>query len=328
MAAMTIDLHAHPGRFFLDGLADDDPAMALRALGGPATDLADLRSAGMTAVAVATISDLRALRLDPAGGLVPGPPVGDDVAYADHLRQVAAARAAVDAAGLRLLATGSDLDAAAATGVPCALLACEGADFVDTDLARLEAAFERGVRSVQLVHYAANRFGDVQTLPPTHAGLTEAGADVIREMNRLRMLVDLAHATFETTCDAVRVSTAPIMVSHTHLRGTGHDHPRMIGVEHAHVVADANGVIGVWPSGFSSRSLDDFVREIDRLADVVGPDHVGIGTDMDANYRPVMTSYRQFAVLRDALGARGYSSAEVDGMLGGNAARLIRTVCR
>lgn len=327
MASMQIDLHAHAGRFFLDGLAEGDPALVMRELGGAATDLAELAPSGMTAISLATISDLRALELDPAGGLRPGGAVADDVGYADHLRQLDAARAAADDAGLRLLAAGADLDAAMASGVPQVILSCEGADFVGTDLARVADAYERGVRSVQLVHYAASRFGDVQTLPPVHDGLTAAGADLVREMNRLGMIVDLAHASFETTCDAVRISASPIMVSHTHLSGTGHDHPRMITAEHARVVADADGVIGVWPSGFSSRSFDDFVTEIDRLADVVGPQHVGIGTDMDGNYRPVMTRYEQFATLRTALGARGYSSAEVDGIVGGNAARLIRAVC-
>ncbi len=70
----------------------------------------------------------------------------------------------------------------------------------------------------------------------------------------------------------------------------------------------------------------DFIQEIIRLVLLVGVDHVGIGTDMDLNYKPVMNSYDQWNTISDSLEAAGFSSAETDKVLGGNAARLLGAV--
>jgi membrane dipeptidase len=117
------------------------------------------------------------------------------------------------------------------------------------------------------------------------------------------------------------------MISHTHLRGPRGDHPRLIGVDHARVVADAGGLIGAWPSGVTSSTFDDYVDEVVRLVEAVGVDHVAIGTDLDANYQPVLTRHDQFALLAEALERRGCVSDEIDRILGGNALALVETVC-
>ncbi len=94
------------------------------------------------------------------------------------------------------------------------------------------------------------------------------------------------------------------------------------------MVADAGGIIGAWPSGVSSSTLGDYVDEICRLIDVVGTGHVAIGTDLDANYRPVLTSYEQFPEVAALLGERGLSGTEIDDVLGGNFVRLFEAVER
>ena len=169
---------------------------------------------------------------------------------------------------------------------------------------------------------------DIQTEPEQHGGLTEIGREVVTEMNRLGMVVDLAHATMQTTADAAEQSSQPIMVSHSHLATPGADHPRLLSVEHAQLVADTGGVVGAWPSGVVCASLDDYATEICRLIDTIGIDHVAVGTDLDANFMPVLTEYTQFQELAMLLRGRGMTPNEIDAILGGNFLRMWRAVAR
>jgi hypothetical protein len=111
-----------------------------------------------------------------------------------------------------------------------------------------------------------------------------------------------------------------------HLDHADRHHPRLLSPAHARAVAEAGGVIGAWPSGVTSTGLADFADEIARLADLVGTGHVAIGTDMDANYHPVLTSYAEFAALPGMLATRGFSEDDSDRVLGGNALDLLRVV--
>jgi len=91
-------------------------------------------------------------------------------------------------------------------------------------------------------------------------------------------------------------------------------------------VADCGGLIGAWPSGVASLTLADFADEVCRLVDEVGVGHVAIGTDLDANYKPVLTRYEQFPELAALLGDRGLDTAAVDKVLGGNFIELFERV--
>ena len=101
------------------------------------------------------------------------------------------------------------------------------------------------------------------------------------------IVVDLAHASHETVLAALKVTTQPVIVSHTSLDSRTGGNPRMaemmkprlISKEHAKVVADAGGVVGVWTK--LADSLKDFVGSLRAMVDAIGIDHVGIGTDTD-----------------------------------------------
>jgi membrane dipeptidase len=129
--------------------------------------------------------------------------------------------------------------------------------------------------------------GDTNTTPAHLGGLTAFGAEVVKECNRLGIVVDLAHASHATVLGALKVATQPVVVSHTSLDSRAGGNPRMaemmkprlISKEHAKVVADAGGVIGVWTH--LADSLKDFVESIKAMVDAVGIDHAGIGTDTD-----------------------------------------------
>jgi membrane dipeptidase len=325
-AGPWVDLHAHPGRCFLAGLDAADPLAGL--LGGPdvAAAMAAATAAGMAAVTFSTVADLRVLRPDPVKGLTAARAFAPGEADADHARQLTGITTALAALAVPVARTAADIEAAHAGGRTAVLISCEGADFLAGRTDRLAAVRAAGASSVTLVHYRVNELGDVQTEEPVHGGLTAAGRDVVAECNRLGLIIDCAHATFETTMGVLAASRAPVMISHSHLDHAGRSHPRLLSDAHARAVAAAGGLIGAWPSGVTSASLADFAAEIARLADLVGIGHVGVGTDLDANYKPVLRSYADFAALPALLTARGLSAAETGLVLGGNAVELLRAV--
>jgi len=323
---LIIDVHAHPGRCFLAGLDTSDPLAS--ALGGEdvVAALAAAHAAGLTAVTLSTVADLRVLTPDPVRGLRASRPFRPGEARGDHARQLAGLCQAVSAAGTEVARTAGDIQRARAEGRLAVLISCEGGDFLDGRLEPLAAARDAGASSLTLVHYRVNEIGDVQTEDPVHGGLTRFGREVVAECNRLGVIIDCAHASFETTVGVLEASSDPIMISHSHLDHAGRHHPRLLSTDHARAVASAGGLIGAWPAGVTSASLSDFADEVIRLADLVGADNVAIGTDMDANYRPVLTSYADFAALQELLAARWLSDSDIGKILGGNALGLLAGV--
>lgn len=317
----TVDVHAHPGLFFLG-----PPPYATafqRSLGGPFIDraLAELRAGRVSAALFACVADSQLL--DFAGGMLravrdfePGE------AYADYRRQLAKLRSLEAEGELARGESSADVRAAQRQGRTAAVFAVEGGDFIEDKLERVSAAFHDGVRSIQLVHYHINQLGDIQSEAPVHNGLTPLGKAVVREMNSAGILIDLAHATFAVAKDTVEASTRPVMLSHSNLVTPGVSHPRLISREHAALVAGAGGIIGSWPSGIGQRTLADYIDSIRRLVDAVGMDHVAIGTDMHANYKPVFRNYRDWSLIPAALLARGFGAADVAKVMGENFLRV------
>lgn len=141
-------------------------------------------------------------------------------------------------------------------------------------------------------------------------------------MNRVGIIVDLAHAPASVTAAAVEVSTRPMMISHTNLSTQQFEHPRLVSPEQARLVTTHGGLVGSNPWGLGQRTFGDWIDTILRLVDVVGIDHVAIGTDMDANFAPVFTDYQCWHLIPAALLARGMDEGEVAKILGGNFIRI------
>jgi membrane dipeptidase len=181
----------------------------------------------------------------------------------------------------------ADLRAAHQKRQPTVIQSVEGGHFLEGHPDRVGEAYNRGLRHFGLLHDsdASVPLGDVYTNAPKWGGLTAFGADVIRECNRLGILVDLAHANAETTAAALKVAAHPVIVSHTGLDtqlGQNPDmarmmKPRLISKEQAKMVAEAGGIIGVW-THLADTPLE-YAQNIRALVDVVGIDHVCIGTD-------------------------------------------------
>jgi membrane dipeptidase len=198
--------------------------------------------------------------------------------------------AQLEAGHIRRALTLNDLQAAHKEGRPTIVQSVEGAMFIEGHLDRVEEVYKRGLRHLQLLHErddAVAPLGDVNTAHTHLGGLTAFGAEVVKECNRLGIVVDMAHASHETVLGALKVATQPFIISHTNLdTWTGKNprmaemmKPRLISKDHAKVVADAGGIVGVWTH--LTDSLAEFVESIKAMADAIGIDHVGIGSDTD-----------------------------------------------
>ena len=170
---------------------------------------------------------------------------------------------------------------------PTVIQSVEGGHFLEGKLERLEIAYNRGLRQLGLLHDsdASVPLGDVYTNPAQWGGLTSFGADVVRACNRLGILVDLTHASNETINASLKITKQPVIISHTGLdTQLGQNEkmakmmqPRLISKEQAKIVAAAGGVIGVW-THLSATPLE-YAQNVRAMVDVVGIDHVCIGTD-------------------------------------------------
>ncbi|HVC62888.1 MAG TPA: membrane dipeptidase [Acetobacteraceae bacterium] len=307
---MIIDMHTHAGRPNRVGPVD-------RAV------LATMAQGGVAAAVVSAIADLPMIRRNRETKRlekVRDPDPGECLAAVeDYL-------AGFEATGTRIAREPDEIR----PHDPSLVLAVEGCDFLEGDLDRLDALAARGVRSIQLTHFLVNATGDIQTAPPVHGGLTPFGADAVRRMNRLGIIVDVAHCSEATVKGVAAATTKPILCSHANLKEPGRpdgDHPRYLSPEYARMVVDTGGVIGAWIAVLWAEKLPGLIRHLFRLIDAVGIDHVGIGTDLPAGAAktelPDFSRHQQIAA---ALRDRGMTEDEVEKVCAGNWLRVFGAV--
>ena len=179
-----------------------------------------------------------------------------------QLEQIALMRRVIAAhpEQLALALSADDLERAMREGKTGGLLAMEGGYGLENSLGALRAYYDLGVRSLGLVHDAPLDWADSQALPPTHGGLTVLGEDVVRELNRLGMLVDLSHSSDETALDAMRVSRAPVVFTHQAARALC-DIQRNAPDDVLRALRDNGGIVMVtFVGGFVSQEVSGVVR--------------------------------------------------------------------
>ena len=318
----SFDLHCHPGAFHQRGMAAYPGDQAFT------KTTSEMRDGGLTAAFFSLVADTVLLTRDAKGIVVSDRKLSEGEAWADCEKQLKTFDELAKRENIGVTTSTAHMEQLRKRGQIAAFLACEGGHSLEGRLNHLDDLYDRGVRSLQLTHYAQNTLGDVQTLPAVYNGLSAFGRDVVRRMNQLGMVVDVAHASFATVKATVDITTAPIMLSHSHLQSETSPHPRLITVEHARLVSSTGGVIGAWPSGFANRTFADFVDQTMRLIDAVGVDHVGLGTDMDANFKPVFSSYRQLPDWVAGLRSKGLSEGDLAKVIGGNALRILGQVLK
>lgn len=165
--------------------------------------------------------------------------------FAHALRLVEAIRAVVGRTpGVRLATGAREVRSAAAAGDVAALIGIEGGHAIEDSLEHLRHLHALGARSLTLTWNNTHGWADACCSPPRHGGLSSFGRDVVRELNRLRMLVDLSHVAETTFWHALDVSEAPVIASHSCARALV-DHPRNLGDEQLRAIATSGGVVGI-----------------------------------------------------------------------------------
>lgn len=225
----------------------------------------------------------------------------------------------------------SDVERAFGSGRIASLLGMEGGHAIENSLGSLRAFYDLGVRYMTITHGTTIDWADSGTGEPTHDGLTEFGKEVIREMNRMGMLVDLSHTSPATMHDALDVAEAPVIFSHSSARAVT-DHPRNVPDEILRRLPQNGGVVMVTfvPSFVNAvdgeATLSDVADHIEHVRNVAGLEHVGLGSDFDGiDSTPTgLEDVSTFPSLLEELSRRGWSEDDLAKLTGENMLRAMR----
>ncbi|WP_149499939.1 dipeptidase [Roseiconus lacunae] len=237
-----------------------------------------------------------------------------------------------------MASTADDVMRIAESGKIASMMGIEGGHSIEGSLGNLKRLYDRGCRYMTLTHSRTLPWADSATDESRHGGLTEFGIEVVREMNRLGMLVDLSHVSPEVMRQAMEISTAPVIFSHSSAAAIT-DHPRNVPDEILKELSKNGGVVMV---NFFSKyvaptetlaanenangTIHDVVDHIEHVIMVAGIDHVGIGSDFDGVPRlPLqLESVASYPLITQELLNRGYGKEQIHKILGGNILRALR----
>ena len=219
-----------------------------------------------------------------------------------------------------------DILAARAAGKTALILAIEHADCTDRSLYVLRMLYELGVRSIGFTHNVSSCAADGCLEPRDGVGLTRFGKELVREMNRLGMLVDLAHISPAGFFDALAVSAKPVIFSHGNAKQLC-PHPRNLADDQLRALADNGGVIGMsYVPMFvdaEAPTLDRLLDHIDHVVSVAGIDTVGLGSDFDGG-GTLLSDATETPRIVEGLLKRGYREGDIRKILGENTLRVLR----
>ena len=217
-------------------------------------------------------------------------------------------------------------------GKKAIMLGIENGYAIGHDLSLIEQFRRRGVVYMTLCHNGDNDICDsARKSNNEHGGVSPFGADVIREMNRLGMMVDLSHASEKSFYDAMDISQVPIECSHSSCRSLC-DHPRNLTDEQMKRLANSGGVMQVtFYEGFlqtdSKACIADAIEHINHAVNIMGIEHVGIGTDFDGDGGvPGLAHAGELINLTRALLRERYSESDLRLLWGENFLRVMREV--
>jgi membrane dipeptidase len=274
-----------------------------------------------------------------------------------------------------LVRTAEDVRRAHAQGKIAALMGVEGGHMIGNDIRIVRIFSDLGVRYMTLSHFYNDEWADSSTDKPAHNGLTDYGKDIVREMNRQGMLVDISHVSDKTFYDALEISKVPLIASHSSCRALC-NHPRDMSDDMIKALASKGGVIQInYEKSFIDQAYKDasdkatggvvemiakfkktcgdddgcmevemkkvetqliadgklphvtwerIVDHIDHAVKLVGPDHVGLGSDFDgANMPEGMEDASKLPKITEALLRKGYSESDIRKILGENTLRIM-----
>jgi membrane dipeptidase len=313
--AVTVDLHCHPnnvGGPHFPELDSDVPG--------------NMKAGGLDAGLFAARGDYPIIRRDSSGRRYESRQPRPGELFRRSQDQLDGILAAINAGKLAHAKSPADILNAKKKGEPCAVLSIEGGDPLEGDLSRVKFFYDRGVRVLQLMHYRINEIGDIQTEDPRHKGLTPFGRDVVTEMNKLGMVIDVAHASSETLSDILAESRYPVICSHTGAYALW-SHARHLENKDMTAIAKKGGIIGIWPLLRRRDTLETYLRAIDYVKNLAGADHVGIATDLfGLAGSSAVPTHKEFALIPAGLLQRGYSQSDVAKIAGGNFMRVFTEI--
>jgi len=232
---------------------------------------------------------------------------------------------------LQTIYTVTDLNNNLKNSKIAALLSVEGGEALEGELAVLRMLFRLGIRAIGLTWNQKNQLATGIGEDKPGEGLTDFGMQVIREMNRLGMVVDLAHINRQGFFDTLNISSDPVIVSHANARAVC-DHPRNLADDQLRALRDIDGVIGmsccpdfVDPAYATiDKLLDHFVH----VAEVAGVEHLGIGADFDGIQEVIagLEDVTGLPRLAEGLSQRGFSREEIDKITHKNFIRVLKKV--
>lgn len=203
---------------------------------------------------------------------------------------------------------------------------------IEDDIANVEHFAKRGIVYITLCHNGDNQICDsARRSNATHGGVSEFGAKVIAEMNRLGLMVDLSHAAESSFYDALDISSTPIVCSHSNAKALC-DVPRNITDDQMRALAAKDGVCQITLyNGFLTTDgkacIDDAMRHLEHAISIMGIDHVGLGTDFDGDGGvPGLANASELINFTKAMLRRRYSEEDMAKIWGGNWLRVMRTV--
>jgi membrane dipeptidase len=271
--------------------------------------------------------------------------------------------------------TAEEVRRAHAQGKIAALIGVEGGHMIGHDIRVLRMFGDLGVRYMTLSHFYNDEWADSSTDKPVHNGLTDFGKDIVREMNRQGIMVDISHVSDKTFYDALEVSKAPLIASHSSCRALC-NHPRDMSDDMIKALAAKGGVIQInYERSFIDQAYKDasdklaggvvarfekfkeecgedrecfdgkmaeeekqavaegklphvswerIIDHIDHVVKLVGPDHVGLGSDFDGATMPEgIEDCSKLPKITEALMRKGYKDDDIRKILGGNLLRVM-----
>lgn len=210
-----------------------------------------------------------------------------------------------------------------------AIVGIEGGDALEGRIENLDYFYEEyGVRLMTLMHDNNNAIGRHQQAEPDEEGLTPFGRNVVERMNRLGMIVDVAHAQTNTLRDITVLTTKPVVDSHTGFSTKKIPLSRLRSLEEMKWVAKTGGVICTWPLAGTIRiALADWAKEITIMQSKLGIAHVGLGTDGGSSMSRTVEGYKNIAdisKLITAMKESGLDHTAIRAYLGDNFERVVR----
>ncbi|WP_426515871.1 dipeptidase [Diaminobutyricibacter sp. McL0618] len=242
-----------------------------------------------------------------------------------------------------LARSADDVEAAISSGRIASLLGSEGAHSINDSPAVLRMLARLGVRYLTLTHVNNTAWADSATDEPRHGGLSERGRDYIRELNRLGILVDLSHVSPATMHDALDVTDAPVIFSHSSCRALS-DHPRNVPDDVLLRLAANGGVVMItfvpqflseefseWADGPRTEpapvvTISDVADHIEHARAVAGVEHIGLGGDFDGTdiFPEGLEGVDGYPALLAELAHRGWTASDLEALTGGNILRVLR----